>query len=195
MFTNTVATGQYAWAPSQGLNSDEDGVGQRQTNAVNEDPELQEGSGDSEEDSLPNFVADVNNMVAGVNFSNSTSNPTGSSGKRKGVQQSSQQNLKKKKGAGRGSHLFARLDKLVDSVSTKSECTSTVFDKKGCSIEEVMKEFHSIEEVVFGSELYCFATEFFMVRSRREMWAAIGDMDRKFQWLKLMFDRRATYRP
>jgi hypothetical protein len=27
------------------------------------------------------------------------------------------------------------------------------------------------------------------------MWAAIGDMDRKFQWLKLMFDRRATYRP
>jgi hypothetical protein len=133
-------------------------------------------------------------MVAGVNFSNSTSNPTSSSGKRKGVQQSSQQNLKKK-GAGRGSHLFARLDKLVDSVSTKSECTSTILDKKGCSIEEVMKEFHSIEEVVFGSELYCFATEFFMVRSRREMWAAIGDMDRKFQWLKLMFDRRATYRP
>jgi hypothetical protein len=80
-------------------------------------------------------------------------------------------------------------------VFTKSECTSTVLDKKGCSIEEVMKEFHSIEEVVFGSELYCFATEFFMVRSRREMWAAIGDMDRKFQWLKLMFDRRATYRP
>jgi hypothetical protein len=33
--------------------------------------------------------------------------------------------------------------------------------KKGCSIEEVMKEFHSIEEVVFDSELYCFATEFF----------------------------------
>ncbi|XP_061958943.1 L10-interacting MYB domain-containing protein-like [Populus nigra] len=195
MFTNTVATGQYAWAPSQGLNSDEDGVGQRQTNAVNEDPHLQEGSGDSEEDSLPNFVADVNNMVAGVNFSNSTSNPTSSSGKRKGVQQSSQQNLKKKRAAGRGSHLLSRLDKLVDSVSTKSECTSTVLDKKGCSIEEVMKEFHSIEEVVFDSELYCFATEFFMVRSRREMWAAMGDVDRKFQWLKLMFDRRATYRP
>ena len=96
MFTNTVATGQYAWAPSQGLNFDEDGIGQRQTNAVNEDPELQEGSGDSEEDSLPNFVANVNNMVAGVNFSNNTSNPTGSSGKKKGVQQSSQQNLKKK---------------------------------------------------------------------------------------------------
>ena len=103
--------------------------------------------------------------------------------------------IRKKRGVGRGSQLFSRLDKLVDSVSTKSECTSSVLDKKGCSIEEVMKEFHSIEEVVFGSELYCFATEFFMVWSRREMWATIGDMDRKFQWLKLMFDRRANYRP
>jgi hypothetical protein len=65
-------------------------------------------------------------------------------------------------------------------MSTKSECTSSGLDKKGCSIEKVMKEFHSIKEVVFGSELYCFATEFFMVRSRREMWVVIGDMDRKF---------------
>ena len=134
-------------------------------------------------------------MVAGVTFANSTSNPISSSGKRKGVQQSSQQNERKKRGAGRGSQLFSRLDKLVDSVSSKSECTSNVFDKKGCSIEEVMTEFHSIEEVVFGSELYCFATEFFMVRSRREMWAAIGDLDRKIQWLKLMFERRASYKP
>ena len=89
MFTNTVAIGQYAWAPSQGLNSDEDGVSQMHINVVNDDPHLEEGNGDSEEDSLPNFVADVNNMVAGVTFANSTSNPTGSSGKTKGVQQSS----------------------------------------------------------------------------------------------------------
>jgi len=181
MFTNIIATGQYVWAPAQGLNSDEDGVSERQTNAVNEDPHIEEGSGDSEEDSLPNFIVDVSNMVAGVPVANNTSNPTGSSGKRKGVQQRSQKNKKKRRGAGRGSQLFSRLDKLVDSVSTKSECTSSGLDKKGCSIEEVMKEFHSVEEVVFGSELYCFATEFFMVRSRREMWAAIGDMDRKFQ--------------
>jgi hypothetical protein len=195
MFTNIIATGQYVWAPAQGLNSDEDGVGERQTNAVNEDPHIEEGSGDSEEDSLPNFIVDVSNMVAGVPVANNTSNPTGSSGKRKGVQQRSQKNKKKRRGAGRGSQLFSRLDKLVDSVSTKSECTSSGLDKKGCSIEEVMKEFHFVEEVVFGSELYCFATEFFMVRSKREMWAAIGDMDRKFQWLKLMFDRRASHRP
>ena len=75
---------------TQGLNSDEDGFGERRTNAVNEDPHLEVGSGDSEEDSLPNFVDDVNNMVAGLTFDNSTTNSTGSSGKRKGVQQSSQ---------------------------------------------------------------------------------------------------------
>ena len=101
MFTNTVAIGQYAWAPSQGLNSDEDGVGERQTNAVNEDPYIEEGSGDSEEDSLPNFIVDVSNMVIDVTFANNTSNLTGSSGKRKGVQQSSQKN-KKKKGCRKG---------------------------------------------------------------------------------------------
>jgi hypothetical protein len=61
------------------------------------------------------------------------------------------------------------------------ECTSSGWDKKGCSIEGVMKEFHSIKEVVFGSELYCFATEFFMVKSTRKMWVTIGDNKRKIQ--------------
>ena len=67
------------------MNSDEDSGGQMHTNAMNDDPHLQEGSGDSKEDSLPNFVANVNNIVADVIFSNSTSNPTSSSGKRKEI--------------------------------------------------------------------------------------------------------------
>jgi hypothetical protein len=88
MFTNIVDIDQYAWAPSQGLNSDDDGAGERRKNATNEDPHLEEGSGDSEEDTLPNFVEDVNNMVTDVNFANSSSNPSSSSSeKRKGVQQ------------------------------------------------------------------------------------------------------------
>ena len=64
---------------------------------MNEDPHLKEGNGDSEEDSLPNFIKDVNNMVVSVNFANSTSNPITSSGKRKGVQQCTRKNGKKKK--------------------------------------------------------------------------------------------------
>jgi hypothetical protein len=58
-----------------------------------------------------------------------------------------------------------------------------------------MKEFHSNKEVVFGSKLYCSATEFLLVRSRREMWAAIRDKKKKFQWLKLMFERRSNIKP
>jgi hypothetical protein len=27
------------------------------------------------------------------------------------------------------------------------------------------------------------------------MWAAIGDKERKFQWLKLMFERRSNVKP
>jgi len=79
-----------------------------------------------------------------------------------------------------GAQLFLCLDRLVDSVSTRSEYTSSGWDKKGYSIEEVMNEFHSIEEVVFSNELYCFTTEFFMVRNMREMWAVIGDEEKKF---------------
>jgi hypothetical protein len=53
-------------------------------------------------------------------------------------------------------------------------------DRKRCSIEEVIAEFHSIDEVVFWSEFYCFATEYFMVRSKRKMWATLGTIKENF---------------
>ena len=68
------------------MNSDDDGLGERRKNATNEDPHLKECTGDSEEDTLSNFVEDVNNMVVGVNFINSNSNHSSSGGKKKGVQ-------------------------------------------------------------------------------------------------------------
>jgi hypothetical protein len=43
-----------------------------------------------------------------------------------------------------------------------------------------MKELHSIDEVQFGSELHIFSIEFFCLRSKREMWAPMRDIDRKF---------------
>ncbi|KAL9362643.1 hypothetical protein Peur_045428 [Populus x canadensis] len=165
MFTNVVATDKYAWAPSQGLNSDDDGLGERRKNASNEDSLLEKGSSDSEENTLSNFIEDVNNMVPGVNFINSISNPSSSSVKRKGVQQCTQKS-EKKKGSGMGAQLFLHLDRLVDSVSTRSECTSSDWEEKGCSIEEAMKEFHSIEEVIFDNEIYCFATIFSLLEAR-----------------------------
>ena len=57
-----------------------------------------------------------------------------------------------------------------------------------------MQEFHSIDDVVFGSE-YVFTTKFFLVRSKRKIWAAMRNMERKFVWLKLMFERRSNLEP
>ncbi|XP_052311387.1 uncharacterized protein LOC127905672 [Populus trichocarpa] len=81
MFSNIVATGEYTWAPSSGVLCD-DNVGiDEDPNTNEEQPDLEEGSGDSKEDGIPNFTDDVCNMVRGVNMSSSSN--TRSSGKRK----------------------------------------------------------------------------------------------------------------
>ena len=49
-------------------------------NNINEYLNLEEGNKDPENDSLPNFIEDVSNMVADVDVANSRSNIT-SSGK------------------------------------------------------------------------------------------------------------------
>jgi hypothetical protein len=53
------------------------------------------------------------------------------------------------------------LDRLVESVSMAKRSTPTSRDKKGCSIEEVMEELHSIDGVNFDDALHIFATYFF----------------------------------
>jgi len=60
-----------------------------------------------------------------------------------------------------GAQLFACLDRLVESVSMAKRSTPTSRDKKGCSIEEVMEELHSIDGVNFDDALHIFATYFF----------------------------------
>ena len=54
-------------------------------NTTNEDTNMEEGSGDSEDDAIPDFSWDVSNMVGGSNVANSSSNP--SSSKRKSAHQ------------------------------------------------------------------------------------------------------------
>nr|XP_034887277.1 uncharacterized protein LOC118027890 [Populus alba] len=81
MFANIIATGEYVWAPSSRVLPDHNvGVDGNQHTHV-EQPDLEEGSGDSEEDGIPNFSDDVCNMVRGVNMSTSSNNH--SSGRRK----------------------------------------------------------------------------------------------------------------
>jgi len=52
-----------------------------------------------------------------------------------------------------------------------------------------MEELHSIDGVAFGSALHTFATKFFCARSKREMWVAMGCIDRKMLWLKIILDQ------
>jgi hypothetical protein len=89
-----------------------------------------------------------------------------------------------------GAQLFARLDQLIESVSITKESTDPCRDKKDCSIEEVMEKLHSIDGVNFGSALHTFTTEFFCSKSKREMLAAMGAIDRKISWLKIMFEQQ-----
>ena len=79
------------------MKSDDDGVGDGISNATNENLNIEEDSDDSKEDDLPNFTEDVNNMVVGVNFANSSSNHSRSSGKRKKPQQCTNMSVKKRR--------------------------------------------------------------------------------------------------
>jgi len=79
------------------------------------------------------------------------------------------------------------LDRLIDSVLTKSDGTSSSKDNKRCNIKEVMKKLYSIDEINFSDDLHTFSTKLFCLGARG--WVAIGDIDRKFYWLKRMFDR------
>ena len=169
MFSNVVATGHYAWAPSSGVLFDDDVVNQNTQDVhINEEENLEEGSGDSEEDVIPNYTDDVCNLIAGVNMANSST--TNSSGKRKSREQGGGKSTKKsKKPHGVRAQRLSRWDKLVDDVSTRNDSR----DKIGCSISEVMTEIHSIPDIVFGDDLYYFATEYLSKRNKREMWAAI----------------------
>jgi hypothetical protein len=95
MFSNIIATGEYVWAPSSGVLCDDNVGVDEDPNANEEQPDLEEGSGDSEEDEILNFTDDVCNMVREVNMSNISN--TRSSGKRKEREHPEVQDGKKKK--------------------------------------------------------------------------------------------------
>jgi hypothetical protein len=52
-----------------------------------------------------------------------------------------------------------------------------------------MDELHSMPDIVKGSGLHVFASEFFLLRTRREMWFAMREPKAKINWLKTMYDK------
>jgi hypothetical protein len=80
MYSNIVATGEFAWALSSGVLSGND-VNPSTSKANIDGTDFEEGNGDSEKDEIPNLDTNMSRMVGGVNMSSSSN--TKSSGKRK----------------------------------------------------------------------------------------------------------------
>ena len=123
---------------------------------------MEEGSGDSEEDLIPDFQTDMARMVGGINMSSSSNTKSG--GKRKERDHYDVRG-RKKKTAGIGVQLLSRCNHLLESMSTMSDSTSVNMDREGCSIPGV-----SIED-----EFHDFAMEDLSLRRKREMWSNMGD--------------------
>ncbi|KAG5252433.1 L10-interacting MYB domain-containing protein [Salix suchowensis] len=175
MYSNNVATREYAWAPSSGMQGDSNCF-QLDINDANIDVvDLEEGS------------------VRGVNMSNSSN--TQKSGKIK-EKEANEGRAKKKKMTGidvqllsKWDQLLSKWDQLLDSMLMRSDSTSLRMDHKGCSICEVMIELHSIPGILVDNEFHDFASEFLLQQRRREMSATMRSLEEKLEWLKRMHRR------
>ena len=117
-------------------------------------------------------------MVSGVNMSSSYN--TKNSGKLK-ERDHFEVRGRKKKTFGIGVQLLSRWDRLLESMSTRSDSTSLNIYLQGCSISEVMAELHSIPGVLIDDDFYDFATEYLSLRRKREMWSNMGDLEHKLK--------------
>uniref|UniRef100_A0A6N2KAF3 Uncharacterized protein n=1 Tax=Salix viminalis TaxID=40686 RepID=A0A6N2KAF3_SALVM len=142
---------------------------QPDTNDANIDAvDLEEGSGDLEEDI--NHASD-NDIAHNRN--------TQKNGKRK--EEAKEGRTKKKKTIGIEVQLMSKWDQLLDNISTRSDSTSMHMDHEGCSIHEVMAELHSIPGISVDDEFHDFASEFLLQRRRREMWTTMGSLEEKLK--------------
>jgi hypothetical protein len=55
-------------------------------------------------------------------------------------------------------------------------------DWKGYSILEVMIELHCIPGVTIEDNFHDFASEYLSLRMKREMWACMGNLEKKWLW-------------
>jgi len=80
MYSNIVTTGEFAWAPSSEVPCGND-INPGISNANIDDDGLEERSGDSEEDGIPDFQTNMSRMVGGINMLSSSNTKSG--GRRK----------------------------------------------------------------------------------------------------------------
>ena len=155
MFSGVSATGQYAWAPSSGPYGANE-VDLETFNVGDDGADLEEGSGDSEENINEDYENRTPRGVGCVHMSSSSN--TKSSGKRK-ERENPEPRGRKKKSPGIGAQLVSLQQQLLDSMSSKSNSTSANRDLPGCSIAEVMAELQSVPGATDNDEIFYLATE------------------------------------
>ncbi|XP_061976713.1 L10-interacting MYB domain-containing protein-like isoform X1 [Populus nigra] len=185
-------TGSSAWPTSSAVFIDEEeNDGNLMQPNVNIGPAVHvEGSGDLGDE--PTFVESLDEMLtaACVDQDSLQIEEQGNDKKQKRVDESGTQSVKKGRNQSGGTvKLSRKLDRLMATVESGGSVTSRRRDAQGCSIIEVMDELHSMPDIVKGSGLHVFASEFFLLRTRREMWFAMREPKAKINWLKTMYDK------
>ncbi|KAM2760809.1 hypothetical protein COP1_025349 [Malus domestica] len=160
LFKEGAVTGVGAWAPSQGLMS----------NNVQKAPTCKQNDG---QDDLEN---DIDNNEGLDDIADAeTPSPAQPSTQGKGTKRT-----RDSKRVGIGAKMIKQLDGILEAVNNRSKST----DKPGCSIEEVMQMLEGMHEVVNDDELFMKAADIFTERKNREMFVALKQSNRQIMWLK-----------
>ncbi|KAJ9135450.1 hypothetical protein P3X46_032632 [Hevea brasiliensis] len=184
LFLGTVATGEFAYAPSSGninaeSNFDDD---------LNEMMNAGFGSGGS-------FSQAVGENVGLENTKNDNSQHNVQKQKRKEL--SNDLATKKKKdnkgkkvsGATQMTDTVKELKETIKETMESKTATmcSLLGDRPGCSIEEVMKDVLTLPLIEKGSDIHFFCTLLLDQKSKREMYNTLEDAETKWKWLQFHF--------
>ena len=167
MFSDIVATGEYAFAPSSSIHQSET------PDASNNNVTLLGSSEDSESstEERPKYAKNAEEQKDRKPIP-----PTTKGNKFKKVNG--------KKNIGGAAKLSQQLDRLVEAIECRGDTTYVARkEKPGTSICEVMEVVKSMPEVEVGSPFWFFTTQLFMKPEKREMFATIEDIGLKFAWL------------
>ncbi|KAM5568201.1 hypothetical protein ABKV19_015989 [Rosa sericea] len=175
MFSNIIATGEHAWAPSCG------NLPSPKSDICKDDVIPLEGS----DDSVDFTPIEINGGKEGVSRR----------GKKRLTDEAELQAKmeKKPKGpivlgkqkVGGATKLSQQIDRFIDVVENKSAGTlNSVKSAEGYTIAEAMKALESVPYCEPGNPLWLFATRLFLNKEKREMFATMKDDVIKLQWLQ-----------
>ncbi|RVX11459.1 L10-interacting MYB domain-containing protein [Vitis vinifera] len=163
LFKDIIATGEGAWAPSQGFVGqevdDSSKVGEHEDNII-----------EDQDDSSCNPPLDT--IFNGFEATTQPSMAKKNEGRRK-----------RKRNETKSELVAIQLERICSAVENRSSISSKG-DKSGCSIAEVMKIIRGMPEVKNDFELYMKAIDIMVVKENRDMFVALEDPIDQIAWLK-----------